>query len=451
MIVRRWATWYVIFIATITIVHIVTQYIKHKNSIMERELVSLMSEGSKDSMDTVDGKAAAISHRINMPGLENIASIVDDHPSSSGQNEVPSVLHQDNLAKENPSFQRDQHHSTRQLISLSPIKRILYWTGYWNGMNWGFGYGREPFIKNSCLIDKCVTTGDKSLLNSSDAVLIHYTMIKDVSGIPPYRDPHQYWVYINKEAPYWKGYLQNISLIDNIFNLTMTHRPDSDIPLPYGRVLPLSREERLKRAKVPSRNYAENKTDLVAWFVSNCITPSEREHYVKELQKFINVDIYGKCGPLSCDRYHADCDEMLEKRYKFYLAFENTLCDHYVTEKLWRPLRLRIVPIVYGAADYESFLPRHSFINVKDFKSISHLADYLLELDKNDTMYNEYFEWKKFHTIDYLNRAQPFCDLCAYLHQAPQGHSKVIYDLGKWYGTRENCYSPRLYFNITDS
>jgi len=36
-------------------------------------------------------------------------------------------------------------------------------------------------------------------------------------------------------------------------------------------------------------------------------------------------------------------------RYKFTLAIENYVCDDYVTEKLWRPLRLGSVPIVFGA------------------------------------------------------------------------------------------------------
>ncbi len=37
---------------------------------------------------------------------------------------------------------------------------------------------------------------------------------------------------------------------------------------------------------------------LVAWFVGNCKTQSKRELYVKELQKYIDVDVYGNCGPL---------------------------------------------------------------------------------------------------------------------------------------------------------
>lgn len=80
----------------------------------------------------------------------------------------------------------------------------------------------------------------------------------------------------------------------------------------------------------------------------------------------------------------------------------------------------RIVPVVYGAADYARLAPPHSFINAMDFSSPRQLADYLLELDRNDTLYGEYFWWKDHYTVEsglgQMSR-HGFCDLCAKLHQ----------------------------------
>ena len=56
----------------------------------------------------------------------------------------------------------------------------------------------------------------------------------------------------------------------------------------------------------------------------------------KELQKYITVDIYGSCGPLKC--WGDQCDDTLDNDYKFYLAFENSLCYDYITEKFARGL-----------------------------------------------------------------------------------------------------------------
>lgn len=46
---------------------------------------------------------------------------------------------------------------------------------------------------------------------------------------------------------------------------------------------------------------------------------------------------------------HHDDFHKLAAKYKFTLAMENAICDDYVTEKLWRPLRLGSVPIVFGS------------------------------------------------------------------------------------------------------
>jgi len=59
-------------------------------------------------------------------------------------------------------------------------------------------------------------------------------------------------------------------------------------------------------------------------------------HYAKELSKFIQVDIYGACGSLRCPRSQSQtCFDMLDEDYKFYLAFENSNCKDYITEKFF--------------------------------------------------------------------------------------------------------------------
>jgi glycoprotein 3-alpha-L-fucosyltransferase len=70
--------------------------------------------------------------------------------------------------------------------------------------------------------------------------------------------------------------------------------------------------------------------------VSNCHEDSTRQKYAQELQKYIPVDIYGKCGTMQCPRStKTKCFEMLERDYKFYLAFENANCKNYITEEFF--------------------------------------------------------------------------------------------------------------------
>jgi hypothetical protein len=168
--------------------------------------------------------------------------------------------------------------------------------------------------------------------------------------------------------------LQNNLTRYNYFNWTMSYRRDSDIvirdflgavvsktnsddqypPRPKPRQksysnnttkklssidtlkhLVMTREDRRKAEKNPPIVYRHpwmrSKTKLVAWFVSHCETPIQREEYARQLGQYIPVDIYGRCGKEQvtsiCDSEgdSANCEEIhkLRAQYKFYLAFEN--------------------------------------------------------------------------------------------------------------------------------
>jgi len=41
---------------------------------------------------------------------------------------------------------------------------------------------------------------------------------------------------------------------------------------------------------------------MAAWMVSHCTTDSERELFVEEFQRFIEIDIFGACGKKSCPK-----------------------------------------------------------------------------------------------------------------------------------------------------
>eukprot|EP00091_Calanus_sinicus_P007279 TRINITY_DN18262_c0_g1_i1.p1 TRINITY_DN18262_c0_g1~~TRINITY_DN18262_c0_g1_i1.p1 ORF type:complete len:150 (-),score=29.34 TRINITY_DN18262_c0_g1_i1:34-483(-) len=126
-------------------------------------------------------------------------------------------------------------------------------------------------------------------------------------------------------------------------------------------------------------------------------------------QKFLAVDIYGECGPLSCGtsrnmghsyRLQDDpCFDMVNRNYRFYLSFENAICQDYVTEKIFNALRLNTIPIVLGGANYTKILPPGSFINAGNFESPKALAAYLQTVLYNSTLYESYFSWRPFYDI----------------------------------------------------
>ena len=79
-----------------------------------------------------------------------------------------------------------------------------------------------------------------------------------------------------------------------------------------------------------------------AWFVSHCATQGRRERYARLMKLSMAVDIYGRCGPFKCDRGEDEqkCFANMAKDYRFYLSFENSICDDYITEKFFNILKL---------------------------------------------------------------------------------------------------------------
>ena len=92
--------------------------------------------------------------------------------------------------------------------------------------------------------------------------------------------------------------------MENIISI----RTDSDIFSPYSMIDLTGMNNQSSPTKFKSwRDLILTKKKKVAWFVTNCKTPSKREQFVTELQKHIPVDIYGQCGPLKCPYRGAQC------------------------------------------------------------------------------------------------------------------------------------------------
>ncbi|CAG0880199.1 unnamed protein product [Darwinula stevensoni] len=281
------------------------------------------------------------------------------------------------------------------------LKTILLYHGGWSGIQ----LGRRQFLKQQCPVNTCSLTTKKT--GPVDAVLFkdHVPRKEDIL-----RPPGQLWILYLLECPL---HTQSFSEVTGV-NWTATYRHDSEIVSPYEKWVYY--DSRVK-FKTQNRNYAAGKTKKVAWFVSNCYARNKRLEYAKELAKHIDVDIYGSCGTLKCPRRdEKKCFEMLSRNYKFYLAFENSNCVDYITEKFFvNGLMNDVLPIAMGARpeDYERAAPKNSFLHVDNFTSPAELAAHLLKLDQDDSLYNRYFQWKG--TGEFID-TKFFCRLCSMLH-----------------------------------
>ena len=154
------------------------------------------------------------------------------------------------------------------------------------------------------------------------------------------------------------------------------------------------------------------------------------------------------------------CWDQIEEEYFFYLAFENSLCKDYITEKFFNPIQRNIIPVVLGGAldgkiissDYVNGLnaPYHSFIDARQFQSPKLLANYLNTLYASPHLYAEYFWWKKYYQVSFnpvKATTKTYCDLCKLLHDEP-GHErtyhKVIESLQAFWDDKSRCQRVKL-------
>ncbi|CAH2283140.1 galactoside 3(4)-L-fucosyltransferase-like [Pelobates cultripes] len=264
-------------------------------------------------------------------------------------------------------------------------------------------------------------TADRNLYDVADAVVMHHVDIMyDKKSLPQKPRPYfQRWVWFNLEPPL---IITNLYFLDNLFNLTMTFRQDSDIYIPYGR------SETLKK---PQNFTIPAKSKLISWVVSKLYTGSPREIYYEELKKHIQIDMYGqRHTKLNKEDFHKTISQ-----YKFYLSFENSIYKDYITEKFWsNAFNSWAVPVVLGPSrmNYERFMPGDAFIHVDDFSSPKKLAAYLLELDKDEEQYKKYFNWRKYYRIKIEDGwAIWYCKACWALKQNRE--YQTIPSVAKWF------------------
>lgn len=81
--------------------------------------------------------------------------------------------------------------------------------------------------------------------------------------------------------------------------------------------------------------------------------------------------------------------------------------------------------------DYRRAAPEHSYIHVDEFEGPAELGAYLNKLDKDEALFNEYFQWKG--TGEFF-RAFWWCRLCTMAHAAESERRQVqVPDFDDWW------------------
>lgn len=262
----------------------------------------------------------------------------------------------------------------------SKLKYILQWTSPKNVPFVYMGKGQQTFIERKCRFTNCFVTADRNYLDGDytkfDVIAFSgpELVFKQKSYFPKMRSPHQKFVFASIESP--GNYPICSNTLNGFFNWTWTYKLDSESKWGYiiirdsnGTIIgPKTdmqwiKQENMKPVSEDLKKILKGKNKTAAWFVSNCNTKNHREQIFRDLKSVLEneygrtIDVYGNCGNLKCSREtENECDKMIERDYYFYLAFENSNSEDYVTEKVTHALQFSAIPIVFGGANYSRYV-----------------------------------------------------------------------------------------------
>jgi hypothetical protein len=233
----------------------------------------------------------------------------------------------------------------------------------------------------------CTFTTDPRAADDADAIVFHLPSLE--SDLPKRKAPGQLWVAWSLESRVNCPRLDDRSFMAP-FDLTMTYERSSDVWYPYFD--PTIAAE-LQRPVVPRTANAP-----VVFLQANRFDLFDRVAFSGEVMTRVKVDSFGTIHRNQARTIPGGRQSRvaLYSRYKFTLAFENSLAPDYVTEKLYDPLVAGSVPVYRGAGEVAELAPAPGcYIDASDFASGRELGAYLNHLNSRDDEYLAYHQWRE--------------------------------------------------------
>lgn len=215
--------------------------------------------------------------------------------------------------------------------------------------------------------------------------------------------------------------------INDLFDIRMDYHQNADIICSYYAKI----KENLITRKIDV-SIMKNKICMLISTLKNQIGQTE---YLEELMQYVDIDSYGKLHNnifIENDNRRETKLEIYSK-YKFVIAFENAVCNDYVTDIFYDPLLTGSVPVYFGAPNINEFIPGNKcYIDVRAFNSPKELAEYLNFCLNNDIEYMKYHEWrnktfiKSFSKKVEVQDTNPFIRLCELLDKRKSEENGII-------------------------
>ncbi len=284
-------------------------------------------------------------------------------------------------------------------------KRILL---IYNNPEW------NSFCFSDISSDYVITT-DRKYYNQAYALVLHLPDIQEHMEKDLDKPDGQLWVAWSMECEDNYHWMKNEDILA-LFDIRMDYRQDADVVCPYYA--------NIKKDIMPKSINVSQKKNKICMLISSSVNQSKRLEYLGELMQYIDIESYGKIYNNKTIEYDNGRETKLDvySKYKFVIAFENTICRDYVTQKFYDPLLAGSVPIYLGAPNIEEFTPGDNcYINTNNYSSPRELASYLKKCFIDDEEYMKYHKWRKlsFHKSFTekvkIQDTNPFVRLCNFL------------------------------------
>lgn len=257
--------------------------------------------------------------------------------------------------------------------------KVLLYNGFFGTYP---GLGRFPSVPEIEFI------ADRRQLRSADAVVLHLPEARKMRDAVKY--PGQLWVGWSMES------LANTPVRAETaamaaFDLHMGFERSSDVWCTYVRPA----EEWRRALALPAIEARESAPAVL--FQSANSDQCGRDPYLSELMQHLPFDSYGRFlnnRKLSGPDHGTDSKLEVLRRYRFTLAFENSMEPDYVTEKFFQPLMMGSVPVYRGAPNVVDFAPdAGSFIDASQMTP-RELAEHLRMVADDEAACARLLAWR---------------------------------------------------------
>uniref|UniRef100_H2Z0U3 Fucosyltransferase n=1 Tax=Ciona savignyi TaxID=51511 RepID=H2Z0U3_CIOSA len=251
--------------------------------------------------------------------------------------------------------------------------------------------------ENTTLTGNCRITYKPQAASTANVTVINQRIMNYILPWKPQR--WQYFVWWSEENPWNLKHFgkRDPSLFPGFFNLTMTHRRDSDIFFPTWSKSSLFQE--MEHATESVDELLRRKYYLALWEAKDCSPSRGNQIRMKFAVALVKAGLkYLKIG--ACFNNYSKVDI---RRYMFYVVMvDGYHCRDYLNGQIWHALVNGLVPVVFGPYpdDVRSQLPYHSYIHAEEFSSPKELVGYINMVSRNKTLYREYFTWRESLDLD---------------------------------------------------